>query len=226
MPQPEAEKINAENIILFGVKASPYVRKVMVALKEKQLSFEQKETFPKVLLEKMNQVVPRDFDRASPLGKIPALQVGDFCISDSAVIAQYLDAKFPTTLSLYPAQPEHRGNALWFEKYADTALTEVVYKKLFIQCVIKPVILKKQPNTEVVEAAISEELPPLLDYLEQSICDKSWFAGDAFSMADIAITTQLLALKMAQVELNSEQWPQLSSYFNKIMSRSSFSEFA
>ena len=78
--------MNHEKIILWGIKTSPYVRKIMVALSEKQIPYEQKEILPKILLELKGQIVPNEFEHASPLGKIPALQVNNFCIADSSVI--------------------------------------------------------------------------------------------------------------------------------------------
>ena len=88
--------MNHEKVILWGVKASPYVRKVMVALSEKHIKYEQREILPKIILKLTNQVVPPNFDKVSPLGKIPALQVGNFHIADSSVITAYLDRMFAT----------------------------------------------------------------------------------------------------------------------------------
>ena len=120
---------NQHPVILWGVKVSPYVRKVMVALAEKNIAYEQREILPKVLLEATHQTVPVEFDRASQLGKIPALQVGNYCIADSAAIAGYLDRQFVSGNSLYPTDPEEYGRALWFEHFSDTTLTEIAYKK-------------------------------------------------------------------------------------------------
>ncbi|MDC3180642.1 glutathione S-transferase family protein [Gammaproteobacteria bacterium] len=90
------------HITLWGLKISPYVRKVIVALEEKSLDYTLVEILPKSLLLATNQSVPTDFDEASPLGKIPAIQVGDFAISDSAVIAEFLDQLDLNTHNLYP----------------------------------------------------------------------------------------------------------------------------
>ncbi len=88
------ETQNKKNlIILWGASISPYVRKVMVALAEKGIAYEQKEILPKVLLA-IGQKVPLEFNQLGPLGKIPALQIADYSFVDSAVIAAYLDPKF------------------------------------------------------------------------------------------------------------------------------------
>ena len=54
------------NIILWRASISPYVRKVMVALSEKELAYELRETLPKVLLQATGQPVPAGFMQCSP----------------------------------------------------------------------------------------------------------------------------------------------------------------
>lgn len=217
--------MNYKKIILWGVKTSPYVRKVMVALAEKQIKYEQREILPTVLLKMTNQVVPSNFDKASPLGKIPALQVDNFYIADSSVITAYLDRLFVTGTLLYPNNPEEYARSLWFERYADTELSNVTYKKIFIESVIKPVLLRQKGNREIIEQAILNELPTLLDYINQSVSKSAWIAGDHFSMADVAIVVQLLALKTAGFEIAENRWFNLKNYFDKVVSRPSFQSF-
>jgi len=65
-------------------KNSPYARKIRILVREKGLAVEMVETMP--------------FDdedvlhKANPLGKVPALLVGEAAIYDSPVICEYLDS--------------------------------------------------------------------------------------------------------------------------------------
>lgn len=211
-----------ENIILWGSSGSPYVRKVIVALEEKKLPHELKETLPGILLRATGQTVPSDFEQASPLGKTPALQLGDFSISDSAIISVYLDSKFSTGCQLYPKSPEEFAQARWFENYSDIELSAVLFKKIFLENVVKPNILKINPNKEMVEKAYLEELPPLLCFLDVSLQGKEWFAGENFSMADVAVVTQLLALEMSGFSVSEKTYPALSAHMAKTLERQSF----
>jgi glutathione S-transferase len=218
--------MHQEKIILWGVKASPYVQKVMVALSEKGLAYEQREILPKSISEFKGLPIPDDFLCASPLGKIPALQVDDFRIADSAVITAYLDRKFSTGTSLYPNSSEEYAKALWFERYADTTFSDVAYHKIFKECIIKPALLAQETNREIVEKAIKIELPPMLDYLSQSVMHGQWIAGEQFSMADIAIVIQLLALKRAGIEISESKWSDLNNYLMRVIHRPSFNAIA
>lgn len=212
-------------ITLWGASISPYVRKIMIALAEKGIHYEHQEILPKVLLQATGQSIPDTFNKISPLGKIPALQVGDFAIADSSVIAAYLDKKFPDEKNLYPINAEEYAKALWFEHYSDTVLTEIAYKKIFLEIVVKPNVLKQEPNYPLVEHAKNEVLPAILDYLNNSIAENEWFADNEFSMADVAISTQLLALKMSDINIDEQRWFNLNKFLQKIILRDSYKNF-
>lgn len=211
---------NTAKLVLWGVKGSPYVQKVMVALAEKNLDYEHRQILPKSLLILRNEVVPEEFDRLSPLGKIPVLQMSDCGIADSAVITAFLDRQFPSDKKLYPDNPKEYAKALWFERYADTTLTDVVHKKIFLQKVIKPALLNQPTDLAIVERATSSELPPLLTYLDQALERNDWLADQRFSMADTAVVVQLLSLKKADVSL--DDWKNLDKYIKRVVEQPSF----
>jgi glutathione S-transferase len=100
-------------------------------------------------------------------------------------------------------------------------LTHVAYKKIFLEVVVKPNVLNLEPNWDVVREAQIKELPALLDYLNQEVKPFSWIAGDEFSIADIAIATQLIALKMAGFEIK-DKWEDLGCYLTTVLNRPSF----
>jgi glutathione S-transferase len=216
------QNTKAEAIVLWGVGPSPFVRKVQIALEEKGLAYKHMQILPKVLLTATGQPVPATFDKVSPLGKIPALQIGDYAIADSAVISAYLDKKFPQGQKLYPEQPEAYARALWFENYADTIFSSITHKKILVEAVVKPNVLGIKPDQEALERARTEDLPPCLDYLEQEVSKHDWIAGDEFSMADVAIVTQLICLEQASFYLSNTRWKHLCAYKDKVMARDSF----
>lgn len=211
---------NTEKIVLWGVKASPYVQKVMVALAEKNIAYEHQQILPKSLLMLRNELIPEAFEQLSPLGKIPLLQIGDWGIADSAVITAFLDREFSSEKKLYPDNSREYAKALWFEHYADTTLTDVIHKKIFFQKVIKPALLNQPADLTIVEKAISVELPPLLTYLDRELEKNEWLADQRFSIADIAVVVQLLALKKAGVSLDN--WKNLNTYVKNVTQQPSF----
>lgn len=212
---------NANDRVLYGVSASPYVKKVEVILKEKNIPFTQVVTPPAVVLKMKKLPVPADFIEASPLGKIPALREGEWTISDSAVIAQYLEKAHPLP-ALYPSAPRALARALWFEKYGDEVLASVIHKKIYTERVVKPKVLNIPGDESIAKAALDEELPPMLDYLEKELGKDQWIAGDDFTVADIALVTHFIDLKAAGEIVSKARWPNLSSYIDRVSARKSF----
>ena len=212
---------HAEKIVLWGVKGSPYVQKVMVALAEKNLAYEHRQILPKSILMLRDEAIPDEFERLSPLGKKPMLQNGDWGIADSAVITAFLEREFLSGKKLYPDNSKEYAKALWFERYADTTLTDIVYKKIFLQNVIKPALLNQPTDHTIVEKAVLIELPPMLTYLDQIVAKNEWLADQRFSMADVAIIVQLFALKKAGVSIDA--WKNLKKYVDRVAQQPSFS---
>jgi len=198
---------------VYGVNASPFVRKVRVVLAEKKLPYDLEPVIP------IN--VSPEFRKMSPLGKIPAYRDGDVTLADSSVICAYLERKHPAP-ALYPADPYEFARALWFEEYSDTALVNVAGPKIFFKKVIAPRFFNQPVDEEGVKKAVAEDLPPLFDYLESQLGDGEGIAGGRFSIGDIAITSQFANLRHAGVGVDTKRWPKLARYVARTLERPSF----
>src|SRR5512135_405096 len=106
---------------VFGVNASPFVRKVRVALAEKGIAYDLDPVIP------VN--VSAEFKRISPLGKVPAFRDGDRTLSDSSIICAYLERVHPEP-PLYPSDAYEYARALWFEEYGDGGLAPIMGPKV------------------------------------------------------------------------------------------------
>lgn len=196
---------------VFGINASPYVRKVRAALAEKKIAYDLDPVIP------VN--VSDDYRKMSPLGKIPAFQDGDHTLCDSSIICAYLERKHPQP-ALYPGDAYEYARALWFEEYADTALAGVIGPKIFFQKVVGPAFFNQPTDEAVVNKALNEELPPLFDYLESQLTG-DFFVGSAFSIADISVAAQLVNLGHAGYSIDAGKWPKLAKWYDKLRSRPS-----
>jgi len=197
--------------ILNGVNASPFVRKVRVALAEKGVPYE------------LNPVMPfgqtDEYRKKSPLGKVPCYEDGDFVLPDSSCIIAYLERVHPKP-ALYPADPQQFGRALWYEEYADSKLVETI-GPVFFQRFVRKIVFKQEPDEEIVKQAIANAAP-LFDYLEGEIGDRDVVVGNHFSIADIAIASPFVNFGHAGEQVDASRWPRLSAYLERIHSRPSF----
>jgi glutathione S-transferase len=198
---------------VIGAPLSPFVRKVRVALAEKNVAYDLDPVIP------FNP--PADFRKVSPLGKIPAFRDGDRTLSDSSVICAFLEKVHPDP-ALYPRDPYDYARALWFEEFGDTALAQNLTGTFFFQRIVGPRILNQPTDEAVLKKAAEQDLPPLFDYLESQIGTGDALVGGAFSIADVGIGTQWVNARHAGFSLDTARWPKLGRYVDAVLSRPSF----
>ena len=204
-------------LIVYGGSVSPFVRKVRVAMAEKELAYS---------LEQINPFSPPpDFVEISPLKRIPAFRDTDLPepnnhLADSSVICDYLEHKYPNP-PLYPKEPYARARALWFEEYADSQIASNMVRPLFFERVVKK-ILKLQTDESVCEAALRDHMPAIGDYLEKEIGNNEYMVANAFSIADIAIGSMFVNIHHVDEGIDPARWPKLAAYVARVHARPSF----
>jgi glutathione S-transferase len=197
---------------IHGVNASPFVRKVRVAMLEKGLEYELEPVMP--------IGVSEEFKKLSPLGKIPVYQDGDFVLPDSSCIIAYLERIHPEP-RLYPVNDEDYGRALFLEEYGDTRLGEGL-TTVFFERVVRCKIMKQEPDEALVSHALDELIPPLFDYLEQTVGDGEGIVGGRFSIADIGIASPFVNFHHCGENVDAGRWPTLAAYLQRVLGRPSF----
>ena len=200
---------------IMGVNVSPFVRKVRLFMAEKGVDYE---------LEQISPLSPPDGWRdISPLGKVPALLDGDKIVNDSSCICQYIERKKPAP-PLFPASDDDYVHALWIEEFIDAGFVPVAGGKVFFPLIVGP-MMSKQPIDDAVKIevrqVIEDEFPRFWDYLDGEIKDKDFFAGNALSIADLAVTSIHVNLRHAGITVDADRWPHLASFVERMRERPS-----
>jgi glutathione S-transferase len=197
---------------IYGVPQSPFVRKAIIALEEKGIPYENEPLVP--------QPKTPELLAMNPIGKIPILRDGDAVVPDSSVICAYLEKKHPSP-ALYPSDPADYARALFLEEYADTRLAEATLPLLF-ERMVKQIFFAQPADEARVQSVLDEVLPPALDYLETQAPDDGDSVLARFSIADVALGTQLVVLPGVGVEIDARRWPRLARYQRALLARPSF----
>jgi len=192
-------------ITLHGVSASPYVRKVIAVLAMKQLAFEHKQQMP--------FAKDAEFNKISPLGKVPALQDGDITLCDSTVICEYLEDAYPE-LNVYPTNHVDKAKARWLEELAGSRVTELA-TGIFFQRFMRPMAFKQEPDEAVVAKIIDKDLPPILDHLESQLPSSGFLFGD-LQLADISLASPFINASYANYTVDAERWPTLAAFIDRV----------
>jgi len=197
---------------IHGLPFSAHTRKVIITALEKGLSYE---LIPVVPLSP-----PPGWEELSPLGLIPVIQDELTTLTDSSVIGLYLEKKYPER-AFYPSDPAVLGQALWIEEFVDSGLAPHVLRGVLMQKVFAPKFLGQPTDHALVERSVKELIPPKLAYLEKSLSG-DWFAGDAFSVGDVAVASMLLNYHYASLALAEQQYPRLCAFLERALRRESF----
>ena len=143
-------------MIIYGSTMSPFVRKVMAYTVEKGIAVDLKQ----VGLGSDDA----GFRAASPFGKMPALEDGDFRLADSSAIIHYLEALHPEP-ALIPVEPRARGMTVWYDEMADTIMGPIV-RAMFFNRIVSPRFLQRPGDLAAADRAEAEDLPPVCAWLE------------------------------------------------------------
>jgi glutathione S-transferase len=197
---------------IHGVPFSAHTRKVILAAIEKGIAYELVPVVP--------LTPPVGWTRLSPLGLIPAVEDDGLALADSSVICLYLERTRPDR-SIYPTDPQQYARALWIEEFVDGGLAPHVLRGLLMQRVFAPKFLKQAPDEDLIRKSLTEMIPPRLAYLEESLSG-DYFAGDAFSIADIAVASILINYHYAGEKITAAQHPRLHRYLQKLLRRNCF----
>ena len=200
-------------MILFGSTFSPFVRKVAAYCAEKGLEYEN-------VITRFDNPEP-DFLAASPFRKIPALKDGDVMLADSSAIIHYLEAKHPEP-ALIPADPAMRGRTIFFEEVADTIVV-ACGAKIFFNRIVAPYFLGREGDLAAADTAERDELPPLLDKVEDLVPANGFLVGDSLTLADLALASPFANFRHLGLHIDPAKWPKLASFADRILARPSFS---
>lgn len=198
-------------MILYGARPSPFVRKVIVFAVEKGVELD---------------VQPGGFGQggdafaqASPFGKIPGFQDGDFLISDSTAIITYLDTVHPEP-NLIPVEARARARTIWYEEFGDT-IVQATGMAMFFNRMVAPLMGLPQ-DLAAADAAEADRLPGLYDYIEKILPESGFLVEDRFTLADIAVACPLINIGYCSGVLQDGRWPRLKGWLQQMRERPSF----
>ena len=170
-------------------------QRILWLLEELGLEYQIKryERDPKTML------APPELRQVHPLGKSPVITDGTITVAESGAIVEYLVDKYGDG-QLKPAAgtPERLRYTYWLH-YAEGSLMPPLLLKLIFDKIesapmpffIKPIARAISGKTKA--AFIAPQLKTNLDYLESVLARDDWFAGNAFSAADIQMSFPLEA---------------------------------
>jgi glutathione S-transferase len=197
-------------------------QRILWLLEELGLAYEIKkyQRDPKTML------APPDLRAVHPLGKSPVIQDGDTIVAESGAIIDYLVGRYGNgRLEPKPDTPE-RLRYTYFLHYAEgSAMPPLLLKLVFDRVESAPAPFFVRPIARAIANRVKDSfvLPQIrqhLAFLEGELAERDWFAGDAFTAADIQLSFPLEAAS-ARGGLDGK-YPKLSGFLERIHARPAY----
>jgi glutathione S-transferase len=138
-------------------------------------------------------LAPPELRAIHPLGKSPVVDDGEARLAETGAIVEYLlDAHGGPALRPARGTAEGRRFTYWLHYAEGSAMTPLLLKLIFSQ-IPKRVPLLARPVARGIargmnERMIDPQLAAHTAYWETELARSEWFAGDAFSAADIMMS--------------------------------------
>ena len=208
------------DLVVYGVPLSPFVRKVQAVLGHAGADYD---------LEPVNiMAMPDWFLEISPSRRIPVLRDKTIAtegtggtIPDSSAICLFLDRRFD--LGLFGQSAYDTGRIAAIEEYADSTIAFPAGMDFF-RPIIFPRFSGKESDIETAKKTWTEKFPPLFDFLERTLDGGDYFVGGAFSLADIAVGSQLSQIDLVAGMPDASKWPALVKHTEAMKQLPGFKE--
>jgi len=187
---------------LVSLAVCPFSQRTVITLLEKKLDF---------ALQFLNEGNPPGwFREVSPLGKVPALRVGDRGLFESSVISDYLDETYPPRL--HPEDPLTRAEHRSWIAFGSGLLVDLA-------------ALCSAADEDAYKAA-KEVLSGKLLRLDEQLSPGPYWAGERFHLVDAAYAPFLMRMRILTArrpELAPLMTRRLEAWTDPLLSRSSVS---
>jgi glutathione S-transferase len=171
-------------------------------------------------------LAPPELLAVHPLGKSPVIVDGDVTVAESGAIVEYLIDRYGAGRLMPPAgTPERLRYTYWLHYAEGSAMPPLLLKLVFDRVAKAPVpwpisaVARRIAGT-VQSTFIGPQLKRHLDYMEAELAAHAWFAGEAFTAADVQMSFPLEAA-VSRAGLNSTR-PHLMDFLNRIHARDAY----
>ncbi|HEV7476207.1 MAG TPA: glutathione S-transferase [Burkholderiales bacterium] len=175
--------------------------------------------------DKATMLAPPELRAVHPLGKSPVVSDGDQTLAESGAIIEHLADRYGAG-KLAPAfgSVERVRYLYWLHFAEGSAQPPLLLKLLFDRIKSKSPLLVRPVARAIADKALSTFVLPNiernLDFMESELRKAEWFAGNAFSAADIQMSFPLEAARM-RGGLN-ESRPRLMAWLERIHERPAY----
>jgi len=170
-------------------------------------------------------LAPLALRQVHPLGKSPVISDEGRVVAESGAIIEYLVERYDSGRLAPPPASEARLRYRYWLHYAEGSamfplLLALVFRRLPKQRMpffARPIV--RALAMQVERRYIEPQLQLHFDFMQQALEQSVWFAGDAFSAADIQMSFPLEAMDAGG---DLDRWPRLAEFLRRVRERPAY----
>jgi len=176
--------------------------------------------------DKQTMLAPPELRAVHPLGKSPVVSVDGLTLAESGAIIEYLSDRYGAgKLAPAPNTPERVTYLYWLHFAEGSAMSPLLLKLIFDRIkgpqtpfLVRPIA--RGIADKVLGLVVLPNLKRHLDFMEGELAKTEWFAGNAFTSADIQMSFAVEASRM-RAGLD-ESRPKLMAWLRRIHERPAY----
>ena len=158
-------------------------------------------------------LAPPELLAVHPLGKSPVVTDGDETLAESGAIFEYLLEKYDDGRLLPPAgSPERLRHTYWLHYAEGTFMPLMLLSLIFSRVEKAPWLVRAN--------YLGPNIKRNLDFMESTLTEHLWFAGDGMTAADIQMSFPVEAAAV-RTDL-SAHYPKLEGYLERIHAKPAY----
>jgi len=173
-------------------------------------------------------LAPPELKAVHPLGKSPVIDDDGTVVAESGAIVEYLvDVHGGGRLKPAPGTPEARRYTYWLHFAEGSLMPPLLVALIFakvrgakVPFFVKPIV--KGIAAQVHKAYIDPNVTSLLAFMEAELSQREWFAGDAFTAADVQMTYPLEAAAAGRAGFTAQSHPKLHAWLMRCQARPAY----
>lgn len=173
------------------------------------------------------RLAPAALRKVHPLGKSPVITDDGLTVAESGAIIEYLLERYGQDSGLLPAPgtPERLSYTYWLHYAEGSAMLPLLLSLIFRKMPQQPMPFFVRPVVRGIAAKaqsgfVRPQLDLHLDFMESELGKSEWFAGAAFTGADVQLSFPLEAAGASG--LLGEARPRLQAFLERIGTRPAY----
>ena len=171
-----------------------------------------------------SMLAPPELKQVHPLGKSPVITDGETTVAETGAIMEYLTAHYGDGSLRPPAStPAGRAVTYWLHYAEGSAMPPLLMRLIFSSLparspgLIRPIV--KGVTAKALATFINPQINAHLAYWEDALGKSAWFAGEAFTAADIMMS---FPLEATAARVGTGDYPKINAFLERIHARPAY----